>query len=103
MVAGKNMLAKISLILLLPVASIMNILGPLVPMTTTAYIPFTLLTTIPNPVALGSIEHITITVSMNGINGTRIPSATIQGMVIPTITITPNYCCQHEAYLQWSN
>ncbi len=78
-VASKNMLAKISLILLLPAAAI----GPLGPLTTTAYIPFTLITTDPNPVALGSLEHITITVSMNGLNGTRIPGATIHGMVIP--------------------
>ena len=80
----QNILARISLILLLPIAmNTTTILGPLGPMTTTAYIPFTLITTVPNPVVLGSIEHITITVSMNGLNGTRIPGATIHGMVIP--------------------
>ena len=57
-------------------------LCPIEPMTTTAYIPFTLITTDSNPVALGNIEHITITVSMNGLNGTRIPGATTHAMVI---------------------
>lgn len=52
-------------------------IGPVGPMTTIAYIPFTLIITDPNPVALGSLKHITITVSMNGRNGTRIPGTTI--------------------------
>lgn len=89
-VAGKNILANISLILLLPAATTMTMIGPLGPMTTTAYIPFTLITTIPNPVAIGSIEHIRITVSMNGLNGTRIPGATIHGTVIPPPSVPPS-------------
>lgn len=46
-------------------------------------------TTDPNHV-LGSLEHKTITVSMNGPNGTRIPGAIIHGMVIPPPPITAN-------------
>jgi hypothetical protein len=65
-----------------------TVLGQLWPMTTTAYIPFTMITTDPNPVALGNIEHITITVSMNGPNGIRIPDATIHATIIPPPPIT---------------
>lgn len=93
----QNILARISLILLLPIAmNTTTILGPLGPMTTTAYIPFTLITTVPNPVVLGSIEHITITVSMNGPDGTRIPGATIHGMVISSPLAPPSISANTE-------
>ena len=66
----------------------MTVNGPVGPMTTTAYIPLTLITTDPNPVVLGSLEQITITASVNGPKWNKIPGTTIYGMVIPPSPIT---------------
>jgi hypothetical protein len=49
--------SKISLVLLSSATTIMTVNGPVGPMTTTAYVPFTLITTDPNPVVLGSETH----------------------------------------------
>jgi hypothetical protein len=66
-------------------------LGPIGPTTTTAYLPFTLITTNPNPVVRGNIENVTITVSMNGPNGTRIPGAIIHGAIVSPTNVELNF------------